>query len=203
MTGSTVVTMHSITGPDTTLEDAVGTASTCPGVTLPAADVSSVYYTTSVPFFARWDHPWALPTLAPELVSGADFSTSITVLSTVFESMFPFFGPEQTALAVQVEPEGSGAGACSAISDVAVSVTGQTGASVFYYDDSLVPQILATATSTSANGLAVVLGLPDGARVQVTGYKQGCTVLGSFDQLTGHALLQKGVISQARLRVSQ
>jgi len=194
--------MHAMTGGDITLEDAVGTASTCPGVKLPSAAVSSAQYTNSVPFTARWDHPWALPTIAPEANYAADFSTEITVLSTVFEGMLPFFGPDQNALFIQVEPSSSGAGACSAVSGVQVAVTYQPGATVLYYDNSLVPEILATATSTSANGFAVVVGLPDGAFVEVTGAKPGCNVLGRYDQFTGRIQLQNGAVSMARLRVS-
>jgi hypothetical protein len=90
---------------------------------------------------------------------------------------------------------------CFTSDGVTIDVPGHPYAPVYYYGEGNVPEIRPSATSTSLAGLAVVMGLPAGELVQVTGTKAGCTVTATFDQFTGRSLMQKGAVSLAHLRV--
>jgi len=154
----------------------------------------------------RAEHPDELPGIFGEWKTDRDFDGTVTVVPRLFQSIIaPDWTPDKTLVGFGVDyppgtfdagvPDGGPADPCQRSEGVSFTFPDQPQAKVVYFAEAAAgefPKLDPNATKTSANGLASVVGLPDGVVLTPAATKPGCTLTGAHDGFTGRITPTKG-----------
>ena len=189
-------------------EDAVVTFAICPDRSFKSDSEGIVRgnITKGLAGSFRVEHPDELPGIFGEWKADADFEGNVTVVPKLFQAIIaPDWTPEKTLVGLGVDypqgtfdagvPDGGPTDPCLRSEGVTFTLPEQPQAKFVYFAEAAPGQIPAldpNATKTSSNGLASIVGLPDGVVLTPVATKAGCKLSGAHDGFTGRITPTKG-----------